>query len=177
MQSFLEKNLQEYLNMVGSKTSTPGGGSVLGYVLSLSCSLNLMVILFSENKKGYEQYNDEYQLLKNKILHIQKEVNILVDEDALAFNNFMEDYRQKKNLNDAATRAADVPYKLYQNGKKVAEIASRLTTIGSKNIVSDAKIALDLATSIFSGCIENIKCNLPYIEDENEKEKLRLIIE
>ena len=50
--SFKDLSIEEYNHALGEKKSTPGGGSALAITLSLACSLLLMVINFTLDKKG-----------------------------------------------------------------------------------------------------------------------------
>jgi formiminotetrahydrofolate cyclodeaminase len=50
---FEELKITEYNKLVGEKVSTPGGGNVLAMVLANAISLDLMVVNFTIEKKGY----------------------------------------------------------------------------------------------------------------------------
>lgn len=166
--AFEDLKVSEYLSLVGSKTSTPGGGSVLGLVLSLACSLDLMVVNFTLSKKGYENVQEEVISLKEEIIKINHEAQELMNLDSVKFNELMDAYRSKddERIACASIGAADVPYKLYKLTKSLEEISSRLCVIGNKNVTSDSSIARDLCVSIYQGCVENIKANIKAIKDE-----------
>ncbi len=176
--SFLDLKVSEYLTKVGSKTSTPGGGSVLGLVLSLACNLDLMVCNFTLNKKGYEEVSKEIEELINKINEIDLNAKKLMDEDSTCFSKLMDAYRSKDEEKIAleSIDAAMVPYNLYMETKKLEEISSRLCLIGNKNVVSDSSTAHDLCLSIYNGCKLNIQANIGAIKDKEVLDKLNSIL-
>ena len=61
--SFKDLSIEEYNHALGEKKSTPGGGSALAITLSLACSLLLMVINFTLDKKGYEEHQKRIPFL------------------------------------------------------------------------------------------------------------------
>ncbi len=175
--AFEDLKVSEYLSLVGNKTSTPGGGSVLGLVLSLACSLDLMVVNFTLDKKGYESVQKEVLDLKEQISQIEKEAQELMNLDSIQFNELMDAYRSKdeERIAYSSILAADVPYKLYILTKRLEEISSRLCVIGNKNVISDSSIAKDLCLSIYPGCVENIKANIKLVKDEEAIARLTSI--
>ena len=70
-----------------------------------------------------------------------------------------------------------VPYRLFNETKKLQQIAEVLVEIGNKNVQSDAIIALDLCNAIYRGSILNIEANLPYIKDIKVLETLKTILD
>ena len=71
--SFKDLSIEEYNHALGEKKSTPGGGSALAITLSLACSLLLMVMNFTLDKKGYEEHQKRMVELKENITRIQEE--------------------------------------------------------------------------------------------------------
>ena len=87
---------------------------------------------------------------------------------------------KSKNQELIAERAIDsamVPFRLFNEAKKLQAIAEVLEKIGNKNVQSDAIIAIDLCKAIYSGSILNIKANMPYIQDQKVVEKLNTILD
>lgn len=176
--SFLDLKVSEYLSKVGDKTSTPGGGSVLGLVLSLACNLDMMVCNFTLNKKGYEEVTKEVETLINEINSIDLEAKKLMDEDSISFSKLMDAYRSKDEdkIASSSIDAAMVPYKLFIETKKLEEISSRLCEIGNKNVTSDSQIAHDLCLSIYDGCRLNIEANIRSIKDVEVLKQLNSVL-
>ena len=171
--------ITEYNELVGAKVSAPGGGNVLAMVLANAISLDLMVVNFTIEKKGYEHLREE--LAKDKVF-LETALNKayeLANRDSESFNNVMSSYKAKDEvaLNKASIEAAQVPASLLELTQSVEVISEFLSVNGNKTVVSDARIALDLCKSIYNGCILNIKANLSGITDIKAKEKLNTIVE
>ena len=107
----LNLSVKDYLDELSKKVSTPGGGSALAIVLSLSASLGLMALNFTVNKKGYE---DKQEKVKEYILKFEEIKNVgekLIDEDAKSYKALMDAYRKKDEtaIRKAACYACEVP--------------------------------------------------------------------
>jgi formiminotetrahydrofolate cyclodeaminase len=174
-----ELKITEYNKLVGAKVSAPGGGNVLAMVLANAISLDLMVVNFTIEKKGYELLKEE--LIKDKVFleTALSKAYELANLDSESFNNVMTAYKVKdeKVLNKASIEAAQVPAQLLELTQSIEVISDFLSRKGNKTVVSDARIAFDLCKSIYNGCILNIKANLSGITDNKAKEKLNTIVE
>lgn len=176
--SFQKYTVEQYQEELGSKKSTPSGGSALALTLETAASLCLMVCNLTVNKKGYESVRDQIINLVDVTNLIKEESKKLMDEDSISFNALMEAFKSKDE--DAiAKRAIDsalVPYRLYMETKKLQHVAEVLVEIGNKNVQSDAIIAYDLCNAIYRGSILNIKANIPYIKDTKVLNTLNSIL-
>ena len=176
--SFQKLTIEEYQYLLESKKSTPSGGSALALVLETAASLCLMVCNLTINKKGYEDVYSQIETYIQEIGQIKEESKKLMDEDSIAFNALMEAFKAKDNelIASRAIDSAMVPFRLYNETKKLQDIAEVLIKIGNKNVQSDAIIAFDLCKSIYPGSILNIKANIPFIQDSKVIEKLDTIL-
>ena len=175
--NFSELTIKEYSDILASRTSVPGGGSCLALVLELSCSLGLMTANFTLNKKGYEDVEEKVKELIDRLTQIKDRAHALIDLDGDAYQNLMKAYKSgdKKEIEQASLYACEVPYELYTLTKEAEDLCSLIASIGNKNVVSDAKISLDLCSSIYNGCIMNIKCNINYVEETKREKFLSLL--
>lgn len=165
--------IEEYSTLLEEKKSIPGGGSALALVLELATDLSLMTCNFTVNKNGYEEVQIEIKSIIEKLKIIKDSAHQLIDEDGIAYQQVMNAYKSKDSLkiSKASIYACEVPYKLFKLTKECEELCLRTSKIGNKNLLSDALISLDLCHSIYSGCLNNIKCNIDNILDENIKNK------
>lgn len=168
-----ELTILEYSNLLESKKSVPGGGSALALVLELSCSLCLMVCNFTIEKKGYENVTDRVKNIAEEVKEIKNQAHILIDEDGLAYQMVMDAYKTKDAslISKASIYGCEVPFKLFNLTKKCELLCEEMIKIGNKNLKSDAKIGRDLCKAIYEGCLDNIRCNIDSIIEENIKEK------
>ena len=177
--SFQKLTIEEYQSLLESKKSTPSGGSALALTLETAASLCLMVCNLTVNKKGYEEVYSQIEKYIEEVKVIKEEAKKLMDEDSIAFDSLMDAFRNKDS-EAIASRAIDsamVPFKLYNQTKKLQIIAEVLEKIGNKNVQSDAIIAIELCKAIYYGSILNIKANIPYIKDEKVIQELNSILD
>ena len=173
----LNLSVKDYLDELSKKVSTPGGGSALAIVLSLSASLGLMALNFTINKKGYE---DKQEKVKEYILKFEEIKNIgekLIDEDAKSYKALMDAYRKKDEtaIRKAACYACEVPLTLYLKAKILEEYLIDIHPLCNKNLLSDVDIALDLINSVYSGSKANLLLNIADVPEEKKMEYLSLL--
>ena len=175
---FEEMTIHEYEDILAMKKSVPGGGSVLGLTLVNAISLCEMVYNFTVDKVGYENVRDEMISLYNELIPLKKEAYSLMNEDSVSFLNLMDAYKSKdeKQIEICSNYACEVPYRLFVATKKVESIASRMSSIGNKNVISDSMIGEDLCKSIYRGCLLNIKANIRCVKDPNLLKKYNSIL-
>lgn len=168
-----ELSIIEYCNLLAEKRSVPGGGSALSLVLEIACSLGLMVANFTINKKDYEIYYDEVSEIIVKLSRLKEEAHNLIDEDSVAYKEIMEAYKSKDadKISLASIHGCEVPYQLYMLTKECEELCERIEEIGNRNLLSDARIAVDLCQAIYPGCKDNIICNIDQIHSKKIKDK------
>lgn len=175
---FGELSIKEYIEVLSSKQSVPGGGSALALVLELAISLDLMVANFTLNKKGYEEFNQEIEEMIDSLLVMRSKAHELIDLDGMAYQRVIDAYRSKDQqlISLASINGCEIPFQLYNLTRKCEEVCLRILQIGNKNLLSDARIALKLCQSIYDGCLDNIKCNIEGILDSKVKQKYQEIL-
>ena len=176
--NFENITIKEYLDLLGMKKSTPGGGSSLALVLLNAISLCEMVCNFTKDKVGYESFRKQVIKYQNELEQIKKEAYILLNKDSESFLKLMDAYKQKdeKLIEESSLEACEVPYSLYCLTKRVEEISMDLSTNGNKNVISDSIIGHDLCLAIYNGCKLNIKANINAIKDKDALNKYQSIL-
>lgn len=172
-----ELTIKEYSSLLSARKSTPGGGSCLSLVLELACDLGLMMANFTLGKKGYEDVEEKVSKIVDELETIKLRAHTLIDLDGDAYGKVMTAYKNgdKKEIEEASLYACEIPYELYNLTKKTEELCLTLVNIGNKNLVSDAKIAIDLCLSIYNGCLLNIKANISNVEEIKREKFLSLL--
>ncbi len=175
--------VKNFVDEVSVDSPAPGGGSVSAIAGALSSALSSMVASLSYNKKGYEDYRNEFISLGEKAQSIKDEFIKLIDEDTNAFNKFMaarrlpkkteeEKTERAKALEEAAKYAAEIPLNILKTSVIALQLAERVSEIGNKNSISDAGVAGWLGRAAAEGAFLNVKINLPSINDEEFKKNL-----
>ena len=175
---FEKMTIEEYANILGSKKSTPGGGSSLALILINALSLCQMVCNFTKDRVGYEDFRNEVLTIEERVNILLKEAYYLLNADSDSFLALMDAYKSKDEdrIASSSIEACEVPYRLFVAAKETEVLASRLFEKGNKNVISDAKIAEDLCKAIYPGCRLNIKANIKSIKKEEFIKKYSSIL-
>ncbi len=178
--AFKDKKVESFLKEVASSSPTPGGGSVAAVTGATAASLVEMVANLTIGKKGYEKVEKEMEAVAKEVSKLGKNLLVLADKDAEAFEMVMKAYKMKKEdtkregaIQKAFKNAAEIPAETANLSKKVFMLAKKAEKIGNKNANSDAKVAMHLATAAIASAVENVKINLPYIKDKDFVAKTR----
>jgi len=137
-----------------------------------------MVCRLTENKKGYEQFNEEIKKVLEESESIRKRTTELIDEDTKIFNEVMSAFKMPKNdlarqkkIQDAMRKATEVPLKTMRECYKALELARVVAEKGNVNSVSDAGVAALTANTGVLGASLNAIINLKFIKDNDFVEK------
>ena len=168
----IENSMKEFLEKVASKSPTPGGGSVAALAGAIACSLASMVCNLTIGKKKYEDVEEKMKEYLDAVGKMKNEFEILIDEDARAFDKVMEAFKLKKNLQEAYKKASLVPLKTAEKSLEAIKYIFNIAKYGNKNAISDAGVAAQMANASFHSALFNVKINLPYIEDEKYRNDL-----
>lgn len=188
----VELKVNEFVNVVDSKSPAPGGGSVAALAGSLSSALARMVSHLTIGKKKFKALDEETQeLVFNAMTNLEskKEKFVeLIDKDTEAFNMIMAAFKlpketdeQKKErsnkIEEATVVAIDVPYEVASNGRAILESLNVLLQYGNKNCLSDLGVSGLLLHTAIIGAVMNMKINLPGISCEDLKARYQKEIE
>lgn len=176
---FKDMKIQDFLSLLSSDSPTPGGGTVSALAGALSSALFQMVCLITLKKSDSQELNN----LIDRARNWQNELSELMDLDSEAFEEVISAFSLPKNTEEekeirskkiqgAFKKASEVPLK---TAKLCNLIFIELKNIKEKinpNVMSDWKVARNLAFSGVMGGISNVEINLPSIKDEVFKEKM-----
>ena len=182
--SLLSLNLREFANEVSLDTPTPGGGSVAALCGALSASLSSMVANLTVGKKGYERVQREMKKIATHAQLLKDELLKAIDKDTDAFNKVMDAYKLPKTSEEqikerevaierALKEATLAPLEVLKKSLDLFQLAKEVCLRGNKNSVSDAGVAGLIAQAAAEGAHYNIGINLPNIQDEEFKSKIK----
>ncbi|MCK8815822.1 cyclodeaminase/cyclohydrolase family protein [Natroniella sulfidigena] len=174
--SFSDYTLNEFVEELASKSSTPGGGSTAGLGGALASALALMVIRLTKDSE-IEQFTTELEDLKSEALR-------LIDEDSESFDKVMAAFRlpketeaeqeeRSKQIQEALKGASITPLNTMKLGLKVLEIAREVATEGNPNAASDIGVAGLMALSTVKGGSYNVLINAESLKDEKVATELK----
>ncbi len=176
---FKEMKIEEFLSLLSSDSPTPGGGTVSAFAGALSSSLFQMVCAITLKKSDSE----EIKALQENAKKWEKELTELMDLDSEAFDDVISAFSLPKNteeekefrskrIQDALKKASDVPLRTAKLCNLILDELLKIKEKINPNVMSDWKVAKNLAFSGLLGGISNVEINLPSIKDEEFKGKM-----
>ena len=170
---------EEFLEAVGSKAPTPGGGTVSALAGALGAALVEMVSRLTMGSKKYAEVRQEFTALASSAGELRQRLLALMDEDAAAFDKVMasfktpkDDPERKAKIQEATVGATEVPLETARKCLEVLRQALVAAKRGNRNALSDAGTAAALARAGVQGAGYNVRINLGSIKDEEVATRL-----
>jgi len=154
--------MNQFLADLASKKPAPGGGSASAMAGAMAAGLVRKVCLLTIGKKKYQKVTERFSQLNQEAEELQKALIQLAKKDEEAFLEVMK----TKGSEKAVKKAAEVPLETARRSLAVLKMANYASKHGNQNLRSDAFCALELATAAVYGALENVRVNLPFIQDE-----------
>ena len=161
----------QYIENLGAKTSSPGGGAVAAVTGAQSIGLIEMVCQFSsENENAIATIIQRAQSLAPKML-------ALGDDDVVCFEALMASYKLPKSTDSEKSKrtqsiqvclaaAATVPLNIIKIINGVIPDIQYLADYGNSNLITDVAIAASLGQSALTSSQLNVLINLKQIRDQ-----------
>ncbi len=172
-----DMTIQEFLDGLASKTSTPGGGGAAAVSGAMGAALLSMVSNFTVGKKGYEGVEDlcKEKLEKSEILRAQ--LTDAIKDDVDAFNRVMASYGMPKETDEekaaraaeiqaALKEATDVPLQCAKLCREVINLSQPVADKGNNNVISDAGVAVLAGYAGLRSAALNVYINIGGIKDK-----------
>ncbi|MGA2669665.1 MAG: glutamate formimidoyltransferase [Ignavibacteria bacterium] len=176
-------SVRKFVELVGARTSAPGGGSVSALAASLGAALGAMMGWMSYGNKKFEHLDKKMRKFIAPLDNAMKQLIPMIDADTNAFNDYMNAMRLPKNsdeekktrkakMQEGLKKAIDVPLTVMRIADSCWQWMAELAKYGNLNSSSDLAVgAKNLETGIW-GAFKNVEINLPQIEDAGYKEKI-----
>jgi glutamate formiminotransferase / formiminotetrahydrofolate cyclodeaminase len=174
-------SVRDFVELVGARTSAPGGGSVSALMASLGAGLGAMMGWMSYGSKKFEHLDAEMRKLIPPLDEAMKKLIPMIDADTNAFNDYMtamklpkntdkEKQVRNENMQEGLKNAIDVPLSVMRIADLCWDSMTELAKVGNINSASDLAVgAKSLETGIW-GAFKNVEINLPQIEDKKYKD-------
>jgi glutamate formiminotransferase/formiminotetrahydrofolate cyclodeaminase len=173
--------VRAFTELVGARTSAPGGGSVSALLAALGAGLGAMMGWMSYGSKKFEHLDEQMRKLIPPLDASMKKLIPMIDADTNAFNDYMTAMKMPKNtdeekrvrnekMQEGLKKAIDVPINVMRIADSCWGSLVELAKIGNINSASDLAVgAKSLETGIW-GAFKNVEINLPQIEDKKYKD-------
>jgi len=172
-----DKTIEQFLDELASKSSTPGGGSAAAIIGAMGAALVSMVANLTIGKKGYESVSEEMESVLSRSEKYRKQFVELIQADVDVFNKVMAAYGMPKDSDqDKAARseaiqvalqeATDVPLNCAILCLDVIELSRQAAEKGNTNVISDAGVAVLAAEAAMGSAALNVYINIANIKDK-----------
>lgn len=176
-------SVRSFVELVGARTSAPGGGSVSALIASLGAALGTMVGWMSYGNKKFEHLDSTMRKLIPPLHEKMKQLIPMIDADTNAFNDYMtamklpkktseEQIIRKVKMQEGLKKAVTVPLSVMRISDSCWEWMIKMAKHGNISSKSDLEVgAKSLETGIW-GAFKNVEINLPAIDDEKYKKEI-----
>ena len=180
----IDRTVKEFVNVLGSDSPAPGGGSAAALHGTLGASLIKMVGLLTTGKTKYAEHQDFIDKLIEKTEELQSEFLAVIDEDTEAFNQVSAVFSMPKETDNqkaarkdamqAALKACTMtPYKMLELCEKAIALAENAINRTNTNAASDLGVAALSLKASAQGAWLNILINIGGITDETFTDKYK----
>jgi glutamate formiminotransferase/formiminotetrahydrofolate cyclodeaminase len=184
----LASSTGHFAELVAKGTPTPGGGSVAAYCGQLAAALGQMVCNLTIGKKKYASVEGRVIQIRAELEKLGSRFSELIEEDATSFDALLEAFRLPRELSErdrrieeAARRAASVPFEAAQCAISALKLFEELAGIGNANALGDLATGARLAAVTLRSASYNIAANVGFISDrawaDDMSRKIKALVE
>lgn len=177
--SLCENTLSEFLEVMGSKAPTPGGGGAAALVGAVGAALSQMVCSLTFGKEKYADVQEEIKGLILQTENARLKMLELIDKDAKAFEPLSKAYsiskddpKRDKIMEAALESAVSAPLELIDVLCSTLDATQRVAQIGTKLAISDAGIAAVCCKAALQSCALNVFINTKSMQDRAYAKKI-----
>ena len=182
--AFVGMKLSDFVDEVSRESPAPGGGSVAALSGALGASLASMVANLTANKRGSEDVDTVLNEAAQRCQDLRARLLNAVDEDAVAFNSYLEAMRlpskteeelaaRSDAMEQALQQAIKVPLETAKLSLEALELAEVVGRNGNPASISDAGVGAQMAYAGIKGGIYNVLINLSDTSDPEFAEETR----
>ncbi|MCC5786638.1 MAG: cyclodeaminase/cyclohydrolase family protein [Phycisphaerales bacterium] len=162
--------LTEFVDRLGSKQPTPGGGGASAVSAAIACAAARMVVSFSLGKKSLEEHQPMLESADRRLAKASAMFLALADEDAAAYGVLNEAMALPKDAPDRAQRvragaelAVAPPLAMLGVGAEAAGVIAGLDGRSNKYLRSDLCVAAAGLVGACRGAVWSVRANLPLL--------------
>jgi methenyltetrahydrofolate cyclohydrolase len=166
-----------FLDGMGSRDPTPGGGAAAAAAGAIGAALISMVGRLTQGRRGFEDLEERMGAMVQRADEARAEFLALGDRDAEAFEAVMTAFRLPKETDVERSEraaaiqrglegAAAVPLEIARRAVDLMELAEDATAMGNPNASSDGMTAAGMLFASVLGAKANVEINATSLEDE-----------
>lgn len=176
--------LDGFIQLLGSATPSPGGGSASAVAAACGAALVAMVAALSVDRPKYAAYAASHASHGAAGRALAARLLALADEDADAYAAFAAALKLPRGtdaerivrtsaIRASARVAAEAPLRTLEACRDVVAGSEGLAGRSNLNASSDLAVASRLAEAAAHGAAENVLVNLPSLGDEGLADEMR----
>lgn len=161
-----DKTLDEFTELLASKSPTPSGGGAAALCGALAVSLAGMVTNLTTGKKKYAEHEETYRFLISQTELLRQSLLQQIENDAKAFEPLSKAYSMDKNdpdreavMEKCLVDAAQPPMQILMQCCEIVNILDQLKDIGSSMVLSDVACGATIARAAIEAAAVNVKVN------------------
>lgn len=170
-------SVRGFVELLGSRTSAPGGGSASALIASMGAALGAMVGWMTYGKRKFDDKDAIMRAIIPPLDAAMRELIPMIDADTNAFNDYMaalglpqdtdvEKAARATAMQEGLKKAIDVPLGVMRAADRCWDAMISMAEHGNVASKSDLEVgAKALETGIW-GAYRNVMINLPGVKDE-----------
>jgi formiminotetrahydrofolate cyclodeaminase len=172
-----------FLEGMGSKDPTPGGGAAAAVAGATGAALISMVARLTQGRVGFEDLQERMNAMVERAEGARVELLELGDRDAEAFEAVMASFRLPKEtdveraertaaIQRALEGAAAAPLEIARRAVDLMELAEDATAMGNPNAASDGMSAAAMLYASVLAAKANVEINAASLQDDARRRAL-----
>jgi glutamate formiminotransferase / formiminotetrahydrofolate cyclodeaminase len=165
-----------FVDAVAAPTPTPGGGSVASLAAALGAALGEMVCRLTLKKRNFADHYAQVGAAADRFANLRQSLMEGIDRDAESYSGVLaamrlpkttesEQAARREAIEKASKQAAEVPLRNAELAAEVTLTLEMVRPITMPQAASDLNVATSMAAAGRAGAIENVRANLPSIQD------------
>lgn len=170
-------SVRGFVELLGSRTPAPGGGSASALIAAMGAALGAMVGWMTYGKRKFEAQDTTMRRLIPSLHEGMKDLLPLIDRDTRAFDAYLaavgmpKDTPEEKAARHAAMQeglkaAVQVPLEVMRTADRCWEAMTEMAAHGNPASRSDLEVGAKALEAGIWGAFRNVAINLPGIEEE-----------
>lgn len=171
--------VREFVQALGDKSPTPGGGAVAAVAAALAAAVSRMVVSYSAGRTSLAEHAELHEEALRTLSELAETALSAATEDARAFRELNElwklpedDERRQREWDAAVRGAIDAPMKVLGAAAGVVHLLVRLHGATNRMLDSDLAIGAILGHAAARSAACNVRINLPHLSDAEEAARI-----
>jgi methenyltetrahydrofolate cyclohydrolase len=171
-----QSSIEDFLDELASRNSTPGGGSAAAMMGAMGAALLSMVCNLTIGKAKYRDVEAELTSVLARTEQLRSQLTEMIEEDVESFGAVMRAYAMPRQTSEesvlrsqaiqsALKEATQVPLRCCRVCRELIDISAVVAQKGNSRVVSDAGVAVLVAHAALRSGALNVMINVKAMTD------------